>query len=242
MKRLIYLLTLLATLASITQANEFHTGVDFYEKGNYQDALEAFEGSLASGETAATRHNLALTYFQLGQPAAAAWQIERAVQLAPYNGEYQYKLGALRTQLGFFDARPEWYQLAAQSLTFNQWILLAIVSFWLSLALYLFPILGGFRRNLGLNTIQTLSLILFALSVPAIILQSSTHQRGIVIADEATALHAAPASAAPETGNARPGERARVIDQHNDFLKIETEGQASGWIAEDAFKRLFSEG
>ncbi len=240
--RHVLLLTLLSvTFAPQLRADAFTDGTKAYEKGEYAPALEHFQSAIANGETAAARHNLALTHFQLGHPAQAAWQMERAVRLAPFKGEYQYKLGALRNELGLFETRPAWYQLAARALSFNNWVLLAAVSFWIALAAVLLPRLGGLRTGLGIKTVRALSIVILALSIPAIVLQARARQSGIVIADTATALHAAPAGAAPESGTARPGERARVIDRHNDFLKIETEGQATGWIAQDAFRPIFSD-
>ena len=35
---------------------------------------------------------------------------------------------------------------------------------------------------------------------------------------------------------ARPGERALVVDQHGDYVEIETEGDARGWINSELFK------
>ncbi len=241
MRLLIHFLTFLTSLASLVHANQFQSGLDFYEKGAYQEALEHFKSSLSSGETAALRHNLALTYFQLGEPATAVWQIERALALEPFNGKYQYKLEALRSQLGLLEDKLAWYALAGQSLTLNQWILLAASGFWIVAALYLFPIIGGYRRTSGLKAARIVAIGLLGLSVAAIILQARGRKDGIIIAGEATTLHVAPANAAPETGTARPGERARIIDRHNDFLKIQTEGQATGWIAKDAFRKLVNE-
>lgn len=226
--------------AVLAMADPFSEAIICYEKEEFSSALKHFEAAIANQETAAARHNLALTHFQLGQPALAAWQIERAARIAPFNAEYQYKLGALRNQLGLFDNQAKWYQLVAEALSLSKWILLACVSAWLALASLTLPKLAGRSSNLGLKTLQALSLIVLLLSIPASILQHRARQQGIVIADKTTALHAAPATAAPESGNARPGERAHLIDQHNDFLKITTEGQATGWIKQDAFRKLIN--
>ena len=59
-----------------------------------------------------------------------------------------------------------------------------------------------------------------------------------MLSSENTVLHAAPATAAPEGGFARSGERVRVLDQHNNFYQIETEGAATGWISKDNFRLL----
>jgi hypothetical protein len=70
------------------------------------------------------------------------------------------------------------------------------------------------------------------------IIQTTQQASGVIVAKEAIALHHAPASAAPEAGLARPGERAHVLDQHNDFIKIKTEAEITGWIRAETFRAL----
>lgn len=219
-------------------ADTFKEAVTAYEKAEYKSAIEGFETTLAANETAAARHNLALSHFQNGNPAEAAWQIERAIRIAPLNAEYRYKLGALRQQMGLFESRPKWYSLGAQFLPTPVWVVVACVSFWLLLAACILPKVGGIPSNLSIKALRALSVLFLMLSLPALWLNHRIDQNGIVVSNTPADLHAAPASAAPASGIARPGERARIVDQHNDFYQIETEGQLTGWISKYAFRAL----
>ncbi|MDQ8206537.1 hypothetical protein QEH52_03390 [Coraliomargarita sp. SDUM461003] len=233
----LYLLALL--LASpLAQADSFSDGLDAYHAAQYAEAASAFERSLAESESAAARHNLALSLFQQGKAADAVWQLERAVRLAPTNRNYLYKLGALRQQLGLYKVPTTWWQSAANLLSQQTWIWSLCLSFWGLLASLLLPRIGGFRRPILLKLTSSFAAIALLISCAALTVRSTQQASGIVLSDSPIELRHAPASAAPEAGTARPGERARILDQHNQFLKIQTEAQITGWIDQATFRKL----
>lgn len=242
MNRLLTLTLVSLTLfAQALKADSFSDGVTAYEKSDFDLAITHFKQDITENETAAARHNMALSHFQLGQPAEAAWQVERALRLDPLKKEYHYKLGALRQQLGLYESPPTWYVIGAQFLRTKAWIVIACASFWLLVAAYTLPTIGGFHVNLGIKAVRTLTVILLILALPALWINHGLHQSGIVVSDTPTDLHTAPASAAPAGGIARPGERARLLDQYNDFYKVETEAQISGWVSKEDFRLLIIE-
>lgn len=234
----ITLLYLIATLSAFAAATPFEQGIEAYQNGQYKTAKTQFTAALDAGETAAARHNLGLTHFQLGAPAEAVWQLERAQLLAPFNPDYRFKLGAIRQELGLFAGAPSWTSLACQALSTQNWIILASISFWLLLAACLLPRMSGTKAGLWTKSLRLITLIAVLLALPAIWLNLRLLQTGTVLTDETVSLHAAPASAAPESGTARPGERARILDQYNNFYEIKTEGLATGWISKDHFRAL----
>ena len=218
--------------------SSFQAGIDAYEQGAYETAKTKFSKTLETNETAAARHNLALTELQLKNPAEAIWQLERALLLNPSNSEYRNKLNLVRQQLGLATTSPKWYYQLTGLVLPSAWIIIASLSFWLLLALLILPGLIGKKVDILIQSGRFSSLLAFALSLAAIWLNTRLLQTGIVLSAENTALHAAPASAAPETGFVRSGERARISDRYNDFYQIEAEGSATGWIAKDNFRLL----
>ena len=225
-------------LLSPIQADDFQSGLDAYHESKYAEATAAFDRSLESSESAATHHNLALSLYQQGQPTAAVWQLERALRLAPLNKTYIFKLGALRQMIGLYDTPTTWWRSAANMLTKSAWIWIACTCFWIWIAVLALPLIGGFQRPIFLKLSSSIAAVCLFLAATALTIQISQQPSGIVISNEAIDLHHAPASAAPEAGVARPGERAYIIDQHNDFLKVETEAEITGWIQVDAFRKL----
>ncbi len=238
----LYALGLLALIGATTvHADSFSDGIAAYEQSEYATALQHFEASIAESETAAAQHNMALALFQTGSPAEAAWHIERAVRIDPLNTDYQGKLAALRQQLGLVNSPPQWYTIGAQLLPASTWLLIACLGFWLCLAAYSLPRIGGIRVSMAIKTVRFLSVCSLALALPAIWLHCEANKTGIVISTASAELHTAPASAAPSNGIARPGERARVLDQYNNFFQVETESRIIGWIAQNDFRALVAE-
>ena len=227
-----------SALPSLLRAEDFQSGLDAYHEAKYAEATAAFDRSLESSENAATHHNLALSLYQQGQSADAIWQLERALRLAPLNKTYIFKLGALRQMLGLYDTPTDWWQSAANMLTKSNWIWIACISFWIVIAALALPRVGGFQRPILLKLSSGIATVCLLLALTALTIQITLQPSGIVISNEAVDLHHAPASAAPKAGVARPGERAYIIDQHNDFLKVETEAEITGWIQVDAFRKL----
>ena len=216
----------------------FDVGIQTYEASEYEAAITAFEADLESAETAAARHNLALAYYQLGQPAEAVWQLERALRLAPHEEAYHYKLTALRGQLGLPPGKPDWWLLLSQSLSPGTWMLLLAGSFWIGLAAWLLPRLAGRSPGLPAKALRLLSSLALILGGTALFLQRDLAERGICLTENPTQLHAAPAAAAPQTGIARPGERAHPLERHNAYIKIRTEGGTEGWIEKTYFRLI----
>ena len=235
----LYSLTAIAVFAATSEPEPpFQSGIEAYQNTEYKTAKAQFTAALELDETAAARHNLGLAYFQLGAPAEAVWQLERAHLLEPFNAGYRYKLEAVRQELGLFAGSAKWYVLASAALATKTWVIIATISFWLLLAVFILPRISDTKPSLGIKTLRVISMAALTLSIPSLWLNLRLLQTGTIITDEASSLHAAPASAAPESGTARPGERARILDQYNHFYEIETEGQATGWISKDAFRPL----
>lgn len=236
----IALFYIIATVAPYAPADEsadpFRSGIESYQNAEYKTAQAQFVDALELNETAAARHNLGLAYFQLNAPAEAVWQLERAQLLEPFNPDYRYKLEAVRQELGLFTSSAKWYTLASAVLATKTWLILATLSFWLLLAVIILPRLNDTKVSIGLKTLRVMSIAALIFSMPSLWINLRLLQTGTIITDESASLHAAPASAAPQSGTARPGERARILDQYNHFYQIETEGQASGWISKDAFR------
>jgi len=223
----------LIAFTKTADADHFSAGITAYEKGDPEEALMQFQAALVTNENAATLHNLALTYLKLEQPTDAIWQMERAVRLDPRNKNYNYKLKAMREQLGLFTAPTKWYENISQLLPIDQWIILITFSSWTWLALLIIPRIAGTSLNYSLKFCRTFSFLILVASLLPIVVLSQAQTDGIIISDEVVSVHAAPASAAPIKGNARPGERAKVVEQYNNYLKIKTEGQVIGWISQD---------
>ena len=225
--------------ASSTEPSSFQAGIEAYENGHHAAAKAHFLTALKTNETAAARHNLGLTELQLGHPAEAIWQLERALLLDPFNKDYHEKLNLVREQLGLAVGTRQWHLLLSQSISLDVWVIIATASFWLLLATLIIRGSGKNKSRGRIKLLRLFSLLILVLSLPAIWLNLKTLKAGIVLSSENAILHSAPAAAAPESGFIRPGERVQMLDQHNDFYRVKTQGGATtGWISKGDFRLL----
>ncbi|PDH28644.1 MAG: hypothetical protein CNE95_06220 [Puniceicoccaceae bacterium MED-G30] len=227
------------SLQGLAQAENFQNGIKAYEEGKFDAAIRFFEQSGNEKETAALRHNLALSFYQNGQPAEAIWQLERALHIEPRNKEYQFKHSALRQQLGLTPGEPTLLETAATLLSPAQWAWLATAAFWSGLAIWILQLTCKKKSTLGSKAVQILCLLLLVCALPALEHYRVGARKAVLISPDSVELRAAPAEAAPQTGLARPGERLRILDNHGDYAEVETEGAASGWIPKNTFRNTW---
>lgn len=232
-------ISIILTLFSFSLSfGSFERGLNLYEEGEYENAIQAFEVETNSQETGAVRHNLGVSYFQNGDLAGAIWNMERANLLNPENEAYRFKLNALREQVGLPPVTMSWKERATGILHHDQWMRVLIYLGLTSLAGYLFPIAAGWKHNSSVIILIGICTIGFVISGFALAEVRARLKKGTCLAETPTELHAAPAGAAPQTGLIRTGERALILERHKDFLRVSTEGGAEGWIHRDLFRQI----
>ncbi len=94
MSILLYVFLLIAPKAEIGKANsDFQKGNEFYQKGDYQQAVEMYETALATGyESAELYYNLGNSYFKSNQIGKTILNYERAKKLAPRDEDILFNL------------------------------------------------------------------------------------------------------------------------------------------------------
>jgi len=209
-----------------------------YREGDYAKAAERFRAALAAKETPALRHNLALALFQQGRPAKALWQLERALLLDPLNAGYRAKRAALRERLQRPDRGARPLAMAAQILPLDAWVWVATGAFWFLAAALAIPVARGRKPPRWLRALRWVAPVILVGAAAAAFAQKSLRERGIVVSEQPVELKAAPATAAPSSGQADPGELARVRGGHQNYLRVKTETGATGWIGREAFRPL----
>ncbi|HBO58215.1 MAG TPA: hypothetical protein DD622_07210 [Opitutae bacterium] len=235
----VFITAKLTFFSSALCADSFLQGITAYELENYELALIEFEAAVKDSPSAAAHHNLGLTYLKLNQLPDAIWQIETALRLDPHNDQYAFKLTSLREQrLGIFQEPVPKYLKLARLLQINQWIVTCTICAWILLVVILMPKFTRYSTGAVLQLLLIISCCILPVGITAIVINYRAQAGGIIMAEAPIELRSAPASAAPQTGNARPAERAKVIDYHNEYIKVKTEGQATGWIPKKAFRSL----
>lgn len=85
----------------VTAPTSYHKGLALYRKKRWQEALEAFQNAYdTTPEHAKTTFKLGLCHLKLGNLHEAQFYLTKAIQLAPYNKQWQTQLNQCNRQLG----------------------------------------------------------------------------------------------------------------------------------------------
>jgi tetratricopeptide (TPR) repeat protein len=85
-------------------AGDFAKGVEAYNRGDHQAAVQAFEAAVQKApDLPEVRVNLALGYFRLQRTADAVAQLEKAAALAPDSPRVQFQLGGAYVEMQSLD-------------------------------------------------------------------------------------------------------------------------------------------
>lgn len=85
-------------------AGDFAKGVEAYNRGDHQAAVQAFEAAVQKApDLPEVRVNLALAYFRLQRTADAVAQLEKAAALAPDSPRVQFQLGGAYVEMQTLD-------------------------------------------------------------------------------------------------------------------------------------------
>lgn len=99
MKRFCMIAAVLLSVFFPAAADEWSAANDSYADGNYDDAIEAYENIIMSGqESAALYYNLGNAYYRKGNLASAILNYERSLKLEPYNADAIHNLEFARSR------------------------------------------------------------------------------------------------------------------------------------------------
>jgi tetratricopeptide (TPR) repeat protein len=85
-------------------AGDFAKGVEAYNRGDHQAAVQAFEAAVQKApELPEVRVNLAMAYVRLQRTADAVAQLEKAAALAPDSPRVQFQLGGAYVEMQALD-------------------------------------------------------------------------------------------------------------------------------------------
>jgi len=246
MKNIFYIL-LLSSQVFFAQ-NSFETGNKAYQKGNYQEAITAYESVLASKkESAEVYFNLGNCYYKLNKVAPAIYNYEKVLLLNPNDIEIQNNLKfAQKLQIDDIKDVPKvGFNKVIQDFTssyhYNTWAWIAVAFS----SLFLLFFVGYYFSQLTLSKrifFIGMFVILFGLllSVFAAIFEKQHYvsdQPAIVFAE------VAPVKSEPKTDVAdafvlHEGTKVYIQETLDNWLKIELPDGTEGWIDAGNVKKL----
>ena len=219
----------------VAQAEDvrFQQGIEAYNQGQYEQAIEKFQSLAEEGISASLLYNLANSYAQNGQSGMAILYYERAARLAPGDSDIQGNLELLRKEKTLFQEEQSFSQRFVHLFGLDRWTILLLASVLLFAAVLLFPATPKLKNSTR-TMVATSSLLIILASVFGIVGQYRHYHDGVVIVDDVR-LRISPFDSAAAGGSIQEGRLLTPLKTHNNYTLIRDEAGRKGWLAADEF-------
>jgi tetratricopeptide (TPR) repeat protein len=228
------------------RTHKFQQGNDFYQNGEYENAVASYEEILGSGyESAELYYNLGNAYYKLGKNSRAILNYERGLQLRPNDEDIRFNLQIANLSLiDKIPAIPELFYLrhyrkfrdlfGLHTLTFVTLVLYFILS--ATLITWILSRRLALRRTWRLISI-TLSLF-FAVSTFLLVSKIIDYERSveaIVMAEELDVL-SSPSGNGTEIFTIHEGLKIKITDQRENWYEIRLSDGKEGWLPSESIE------
>ncbi len=249
MKKLILICLILFSFSGFSQ-NEtlFNNGNAAYQNGNYQVAIEAYEKILANGEASAELYyNLGNAHYKLNHVAPSIYYFEKALQLDPTDDDIKNNIEFARNmaiddieaieQTGF----SQWLNDLTSVFSYGTWAVISIVLsiiFVVLFLLYYFSQIPLYKRlffgGAMFAVLLTILSVIFAFQQRSYI---QNNQYAIVFEEEIE-VRDEPNLRGDASFELHEGTKARVLEDYQEWSRIELANGAQGWVKTSEIKRL----
>ncbi len=226
----------------------FKAATSDYNEGQYEAAVDKYLQILENGDhSAALYYNLGNCYYKLNQIAPSIYYYEKALLLDPNDREIKGNL-AFAQNMTLDDIEPtppagisRITNSITGSMTFDQWSYTAVILMVLFVFLYIAYYYLRYSTHKRLAFV--VSLVCLFLSLGAVLfayLQYSNYlseQPAIIFAEE-VAVKSEPNSRSTDTFILHEGTKIMVVEELNEWKRIELADGSTGWLPQDALKML----
>lgn len=249
MKKHIYILLAILFTACICNGqsivnHDINTGVELYSQDKYSTALDAFNKILYDGrESAILYYNIGNVHAKLKNNAEAIWAYEKALKLNPQLEEAKLNLHQLNKEIDneIIHIKPffllKWWDVIIKIFSPNTWAILCLISIILYICLMCFKWLSVYpvsHKYLISTFIFWLVLLIIASSS---FYDFEDHSKAIIMQDEIS-LHIGADERSDKIIDLPAGLKVIILDQIDDWLKIQLPDLSIGWVSQDDARRI----
>ncbi|MBC5840367.1 tetratricopeptide repeat protein [Flavobacterium sp. F-380] len=246
MKKLVYLF-LLITQVFFAQSG-FETGNALYKKGQYEQAIDAYNTVLGSKmQSAELYYNIANCYYKLNKVAPAIYNYEKALILSPNNTDVinNLKFAQKRTvdevkvipKVGFekllrdFTAIYNYDKWAWLAITFSVLFLLGFIGYYFSAASVL-------KRVFFVSMFLMLVFVLISVSAAMFEKNYAVNERPAIVFADRTEVKSEPRNKGNKVIDLHEGTKVYVKKVEGRWKKVQLTDGTMGWIDSEAIREV----
>lgn len=247
MKKLVYVLLFLSQLSWANTG--FEAGNDWYKKGNYNQAILAYESVLESHKESADLYfNLGNCYYKLNKVAPAIYNYEKALFLNPDDAEIQNNLKfANKMTIDEIKVVPKVgfaHMLHGQLSVFHydSWAWIAVCFSFVFLACfigYYFSPYAAKKRLFFVGMFVLLFVVLCTVVAAVIEKKFSNSEHPAIVFAEMASVKSEPKQAATEVVLLHEGAKVFVLDSLDNWKKVQLTDGTEGWINQEFIRQVY---
>lgn len=246
MNKLVYIILLIFNVSFAQKA--FEQGNQFYQKENYQEAINSYESVLASGKQSAELYfNLGNSYYKLHKVAPAIYNLEKAAQLNPSDADIQTNLEFAR-KMAIDDIKEvpkvgfsKLLQDLTSSYHFDTWAWIAVVLsfvFFGCFAAYYYSKTAFKKRVFFTAMFIVLLGIIISISSGMYEKNRIENEKPAIVFVEKVEVKNEPKTSSPNAFILHEGTKVNIIESIANWKKIQLADETTGWIKSESVKEL----
>ncbi|SDS56568.1 Tetratricopeptide repeat-containing protein [Polaribacter sp. KT25b] len=249
MKKILFLLLIIANTISAQNADElFSSANDLYKNEKFEKAIELYKQIESKGLTSSELYyNLGNSYYKLNKVGPSIYYLEKALKINPLNEDAKNNLVfAKRLALDKIEELPKTVLQKfninyLQQLSYNQWAIVVIVFSILGSLLFLlfyFADAPSIKRFYFVTSSLSFILLIISLLITFNQYSLSKNKKEAIVFAEKTEVRNAPTFNSEDVFTLHEGTKVLVLDDVDDWRKIEIADGKQGWIIAKEIKVL----
>lgn len=246
MKKILFIF-LITTQVFFAQ-NGFEKGNELYQKGNYKEAITAYESVLDSKKQSAELYfNLGNCYYKLNKVAPSIYNYEKALVLNPNDVEIQNNLKfAHKLQIDEIKEMPKvGFARLIRDFTanfhYNTWAWISVSFAFLFLLFFLgyyFSQTTVSKRIFFFGMFIVVFLILISVLAALFEKNNYDNEKPAIVFAEVVAVKSEPKTSSSDVLVLHEGTKVYVLEVLDNWKKIQLTDGTEGWIENNAIKEV----
>lgn len=239
-KHIIILISLVFSIIGLAQQVDFDKANAFYKNKDYQNAITLYEQiSSTYGTSAVLYYNIGNAYFKSGEIGRAILNYERALRLEPNYEDARNNLEFAQSKVvdNIVQIPPfflkKWTGIFVKLLSTDQWYLVSIVLFVITLALALFFIFGGslvLRKIAFYAAFVGLAATIVSISFATVRHNQLTQHNNAIIMSPTVTVKSSPDRSGTDLFQLHEGTKVTIHSTLDKWVEVKLGNGNIGWI------------